>query len=87
MNFHNEIHVLLPSYQLWQQEFHNNVNVGDKFLQQLLTVTLGKVRHYSLQYKEFHFIPPALVVSEISTHSEISSLKGFVYILYAVICS
>ena len=31
-NFGNEIHDLLPSYQLWQREFHNNVNVGDKFL-------------------------------------------------------
>ena len=63
-----KIHVLLPSYQLWQREFHNNVNVGDKFLTGITNRYTRQSTDYSLQYKEFHFIPPALVVVEISTH-------------------
>ena len=43
---------------------------------------------HSLQHQEFHLIPPALMLSEISTHLvSFPSLKGFLYILYAVICS
>ena len=64
----DEIHDLLPSYQLWQREFHNNVNVGDKFLTGITNRYTRQSTDYSLQYKEFHFIPPALVVVEISTH-------------------
>ena len=67
-NFGNKIHDLLPSYQLWQREFHNNVNVGDKFLTGITNRYTRQSTDYSLQYKEFHFIPPALVVVEISTH-------------------
>ena len=47
---------------------HNNVNVGDKFLTGITNRYTRQSTDYSLQYKEFHFIPPALVVVEISTH-------------------
>ena len=50
------------------ESFHNNVNVGDKFLTGITNRYTRQSTDYSLQYKEFHFIPPALVVVEISTH-------------------
>lgn len=56
---------LLFTYQII---FHNNVNVGDKFLTGITNRYTRQSIDYSLQYKEFHFIPPALVVVEISTH-------------------
>ena len=46
----------------------HNVNVGDKFLTGITNRYTRQSTDYSLQYKEFHFIPPALVVVEISTH-------------------
>ena len=68
-NFGNEIHdlccLLINS---GNESFHNNVNVGDKFLTGITNRYTRQSTDYSLQYKEFHFIPPALVVVEISTH-------------------
>lgn len=49
-------------------ESPHNVNVGDKFLTGITNRYTRQSTDYSLQYKEFHFIPPALVVVEISTH-------------------
>ena len=50
------------------ESFHFNVNVGDKFLTGITNRYTRQSTDYSLQYKEFHFIPPALVVVGISTH-------------------
>ena len=47
---------------------HNNENVGDKLLTGITNRYTRQSAYYSLQYIEFHFIPPALVVVEISTH-------------------
>ena len=59
------IHCLLINSD---NESPHNVNVGDKFLTGITNRYTRQSTDYSLQYKEFHFIPPALVVVEISTH-------------------